>query len=544
MKQPPVFHSNSSALHLAEHTYIHRITKYERPRTATDMIDRRQVVCKLNKIATVPCIVVTAPAGYGKTTTVSKWVAESVPVRKHAWLTLDAFDNEPSSFWRSVVLACKRVEWMKSEKVLQLLSDPIKPSMVSIVRMLLAEWEMLCEQATLVLDELEEVNHPEIMQSLRYLIDYLPGHVQLILLTREKGSLPLAKLELQERAASLEASDFRLTAEELDALMRNKGLPTMNEDEKNQVLVYFDGWIAGLKLAIAQMAQTNHKLTESCDKLTAYIEEEIWRSLSELHQHMLLFCVRQKSLPTAMLETVLGDDFNFFIRTMMSRGIVTVPNGNPGIYLLQPYIRDSMMKLVPCCGEDAGWYVRASQWYEDTGLHEESQQQFQYVRDPDLYVYKPVKSTMPDVNYSEPADKVDVIRTYICVRNKPHCLAEYAPIPEIDTEELAPVTTDASERCEHSIMNTEPDLLPVPVGLCPSLDTRLIDPLTRREQQILMLLATGVSNREIANEMHISIGTVKIHLNRIYAKLGVRSRVQALIQAKENGILDFRANHR
>ncbi len=53
--------------------------------------------------------------------------------------------------------------------------------------------------------------------------------------------------------------------------------------------------------------------------------------------------------------------------------------------------------------------------------------------------------------------------------------------------------------------------------------------LTRRQRQIISLLARGQSNKEIASELGISVDAVKHHLTRLYRKLGVSSRVQALL---------------
>jgi len=68
--------------------------------------------------------------------------------------------------------------------------------------------------------------------------------------------------------------------------------------------------------------------------------------------------------------------------------------------------------------------------------------------------------------------------------------------------------------------------------------SRLLDPLTEREQEILGLLAQGQSNRQIAGTLFISVGTVKGHVNHIFSKLEVKNRTQALVRARELGLLD------
>jgi LuxR family maltose regulon positive regulatory protein len=61
----------------------------------------------------------------------------------------------------------------------------------------------------------------------------------------------------------------------------------------------------------------------------------------------------------------------------------------------------------------------------------------------------------------------------------------------------------------------------------------LIEPLSGRELEVLQLMADGLSNREIADELVLAVGTVKAHIHNIYGKLGVRSRTQAIARARD-----------
>lgn len=65
----------------------------------------------------------------------------------------------------------------------------------------------------------------------------------------------------------------------------------------------------------------------------------------------------------------------------------------------------------------------------------------------------------------------------------------------------------------------------------------LAEPISDREQGVLELIAKGLSNQEIADKLHISLHTVKTHARRINAKLEVKSRTQAIVRARELGLL-------
>jgi LuxR family maltose regulon positive regulatory protein len=75
--------------------------------------------------------------------------------------------------------------------------------------------------------------------------------------------------------------------------------------------------------------------------------------------------------------------------------------------------------------------------------------------------------------------------------------------------------------------------IPTPVHA----ESVLPDPLTEREDDVLKLLAAGLSNREIAAELVVSQETAKKHAGSIYRKLGVHSRTEAAAKARELGLI-------
>ncbi len=77
-----------------------------------------------------------------------------------------------------------------------------------------------------------------------------------------------------------------------------------------------------------------------------------------------------------------------------------------------------------------------------------------------------------------------------------------------------------------------------PDNLCGDIPkTELIEPLSKRELEVLSLIASGLSNADIAQKLYVTVGTVKWHANNIYSKLKVKTRIQATDKARKLGLL-------
>jgi predicted ATPase/DNA-binding CsgD family transcriptional regulator len=109
------------------------------------------------------------------------------------------------------------------------------------------------------------------------------------------------------------------------------------------------------------------------------------------------------------------------------------------------------------------------------------------------------------------------------------------PIERSRLNDLEALTTRL--QAELAALETQPDIGPQASRPAQLPAQPLIEPLTPRERELLQLLAAGLSYQEIAERLTIAVGSVKSHSHNIYAKLGVRNRVQAILRASELGLL-------
>ncbi|MCB0081536.1 MAG: response regulator transcription factor [Caldilineaceae bacterium] len=87
----------------------------------------------------------------------------------------------------------------------------------------------------------------------------------------------------------------------------------------------------------------------------------------------------------------------------------------------------------------------------------------------------------------------------------------------------------------HQLLNAFPIAIPKTTNASPQ--SKLVEPLSHRELEVLRLIAEGLTNQEIADKLYLSLHTVKIHARNIYSKLDVSNRTQAVTKARLLDIL-------
>src|SRR6266480_2519604 len=286
-------------------------TKLYIPRPRPNVVSRPHLLERLNEGLHRKLTLIAAPAGFGKTTLVSAWVA--FIERPTAWLSLDDQENDPTRFLAYLVAALQTIAATIGEGVLGVLQSPQPPPPEAMLTALLNEITTLPDHFVLVLDDYHVIDAKPVDMALTYLVEHLPPQMHLVIATREDPQLPLARLRARGQLIELRAADLRFTpSEAAEFLNQGMGLNLSAEDIV-ALETRTEGWIAGLHLAALSL-QGQQDATSFITSFTGshhfvldYLVEEVLQQQPESIQTFLLRTSLLDRLCGSLCDAVLLD---------------------------------------------------------------------------------------------------------------------------------------------------------------------------------------------------------------------------------------------
>jgi len=222
-------------------------TKIVPPRPHPETTPRSALEERLRNAFTRKLVLVSAPAGYGKTTLLAQALLEApLPV---AWLSLDERDNLPLRFWSYLISALQVIFPGVGASALAMLRAPQAPPFDRILVDLLNDLSNREQEFILVLDDLHDISSAEILADLTDLIEKMPGNMHLVLSSRQIPELPLARLRARRDLVELNIADLRFQSPEVERLFNELFALDLSQDELHTLENLTEGWIAGLQLA-------------------------------------------------------------------------------------------------------------------------------------------------------------------------------------------------------------------------------------------------------------------------------------------------------
>ena len=226
-------------------------TKVYKPPARPKTVARLRLLEQLNAGLPGKLTLISAAAGFGKTTLASEWAAAcGLPA---AWLSLDEGDSDPTRFLAYLIAALQTVAPSVGQGALAALQAPQPPPPEAILTALLNDIAALPDRLILVLDDYHAVDAPAVDQALAFLLQNLPPQMHLVIATREDPSLPLARLRARGQLTELRAADLRFTPAEVAAFLNQQMGLKLSPEEVAALEARTEGWIAGLQLAALSM---------------------------------------------------------------------------------------------------------------------------------------------------------------------------------------------------------------------------------------------------------------------------------------------------
>jgi LuxR family transcriptional regulator, maltose regulon positive regulatory protein len=366
-------------------------TKLYTPPPRSKVVLRPHLIERLNEALPRPSgvILISAPAGFGKTTLVSEWLAGGE--RPVAWVSLDEGDNDPARFLHYFVSALQTVAANIGEEMLPILQAPQPPPIESLLTALLNEIATIPDNFILVLDDYHVIDAKPVDHALTFLLEHQPPQMHLVIATREDPPLPLPRLRASGRLTELRAANLRFTfSEAAEFLNQVMGLNLSAEDIA-ALETRTEGWIAGLQLAALSMRGQKdattfiQSFTGSHHFVMDYLVEEV---LGQQPEHVQRFLLRTSILDRmcgSLCDAVLLDSSASGQETLEyleHANLFIVPLDNERRWyryhhLFADLLRQRLHQSIASSKNDAEirvneLHIRASQWYEENGLQMEA----------------------------------------------------------------------------------------------------------------------------------------------------------------------------
>lgn len=369
-------------------------TKLFIPPPRPNVVPRARLIERLNQGLHTRLTLISAPAGFGKTTLLSDWAAhigENLPTGppiqyRVAWLSLDEGDNDLTRFLAYVVAALQTVAPELGRGVLAALHSPQRPPVEPLLTALLNEIASSRQGFVLVLDDYHVIDAAPpgrlplgaVDHALRFLIDHLPPQIRLVIATREDPPLPLARLRAQGQLTEVRAADLRFTPAEAAAFLNHAMDLSLTADAVAALEERTEGWIAGLQLAALSMQGHQDRagfiqaFTGSHRFVLDYLVEEVLQRQPDPVRSFLLQTAILRRLSGPLCNAVTGQRDGDATLARLERGNLFIAplDDQRQWYRYHHLFADVLLARLKAEQPDlaAALHQRASAWHEKQGV--------------------------------------------------------------------------------------------------------------------------------------------------------------------------------
>jgi LuxR family maltose regulon positive regulatory protein len=356
-------------------------TKLHVPAGRRSLVPRPRLSERLSRGTESALTLVSAPAGFGKTTLLTEWLS-TVPAegRSVAWLSVDQRDNDPALFWTYVATALQTAEPAVGAGALALLQSA-QSSTEAVLSSLLNDLSGVADDVVLVLDDYHLIEARDVQDGMTFLLEHLPSRVHLVLATRADPPLPLARLRARGDLVEVRVADLRFTAAEAAAYLEQVGL-LLTPTDVATLEGRTEGWIAALQLAAlsmqgrADVAEFIAGFAGDDRYIVDYLVEEVLQRQSGDVRSFLLQTSILGRLTGGLCDAVTGQDGGrAMLETLDRANLFLFPlDDRRRWYRYHHLFADVLRTRLLAAGREhvRGLHLRASRWHEENGNRSEA----------------------------------------------------------------------------------------------------------------------------------------------------------------------------
>src|SRR5579859_735528 len=371
------------------------ITRLTIPPVHSPLVDRPQLMARLQAGVGRRLTVVTGPAGSGKTTLLSSWLHKNL--QPAAWVSLGAGDNAPARFWAYLIAALQRLYPGVADHVLTMLpalhEQPMEPLLIALINAIAT----LPQVIVLVLDDYHEIHNQTLHDALAFLLEHMPPQFHLVLASRSEPPLPLARLRAQDNLTEISAADLRFTNEESGTFLQKVLHLPLSMQEVTTLVAYTEGWIVGLSLsalalqghhdpsAFVATYRGNHRY------ILDYLSSEVLQRQTQKVQDFLLQTFFLAQLNGALCDAVTGQDASHLLLQQLEQDnvfLIALDDRRHWYryhHLFAEFLRERLRQSAHA-GQLPDLQRRAARWYAEHGMHDDAIRQALTANDMELVV--------------------------------------------------------------------------------------------------------------------------------------------------------------
>ncbi|MBN1122621.1 MAG: hypothetical protein JXJ17_16205 [Anaerolineae bacterium] len=323
---------------------------------------------------------VSAPAGYGKTTLIVEWL-NTIDIPS-AWLSLESGDNDPIRFVSYLAAALQQIDPTMGNAIDSLLQSGHPPPAEVLFNHLIHEIAAHPTPFVLVLDDYHEIANPEIHQAVAFLLEHQPQQMHLVLLTREDPSFPLARLRSRDQVVDIRQDGLRFTVDEVTQYLSDRLQIELSDEDIETLQKRIEGWPVGLQLtSLLLQGETDiHKLLSSLTGSSRYImdyliEEVLEQQSAEVERFLLQTSILDRFCVPLCDAVTNGSDGQKVLQYLEQANLFLVPLDHRREWYRYHRLFADLLRHRLRMRDSSGvaeLYNRASDWFESGDMLVES----------------------------------------------------------------------------------------------------------------------------------------------------------------------------